>query len=354
MSAYRCKTRHGSPGACSNGYYISDLTIGNLVFPLFHNVFWLVNNIDKVKSIARFEKILLQDISEPGIQVEPEYVELLYHFLKKTPDSNAPKFTNERQEIISIGEKKDQAAELQTKRDTLVAANDRLTNLYLFDPSALPPDEFIKRRREISAQIEEIDRALETLSEHTTSPHIFSLQQMDMGGFSTILEYITKSPKTSFHQLLLETPKEDIHAFMSTMLSRIYMVDGRVTRLWFANDLSISFSYNTPPAYAQNKCTLCGQRMQYSIGCRARTLTISGKKYRRIVVGDANDSLSNRIKKCPDCGAAPGVWHHALCPRESCPVCGLPIISCEHSQKTLWEKPDQSSTKTKMKPLGAN
>ncbi|MBR9700385.1 hypothetical protein GOV11_00800 [Candidatus Woesearchaeota archaeon] len=41
------------------------------------------------------------------------------------------------------------------------------------------------------------------------------------------------------------------------------------------------------------------------------------------------ECVENPDRRCRDCGALPGKFHHSGCDIEECPVCGHQIISCE-------------------------
>jgi hypothetical protein len=69
------------------------------------------------------------------------------------------------------------------------------------------------------------------------------------------------------------------------------------------------------------KCTDCRQEMLKSNGCTIKKLMPLDPVARIPHDGD---------RKCHDCGAAPGKFHHFGCDMEKCPTCGGQIISCGH------------------------
>ena len=73
-------------------------------------------------------------------------------------------------------------------------------------------------------------------------------------------------------------------------------------------------------------CPDCKQRMLKADGCLFPYITIEGKDYKRIKYGD--DGMDNG-RRCHDCGCKPGHIHHLGCDMETCPQCGLQLISCE-------------------------
>ena len=70
-------------------------------------------------------------------------------------------------------------------------------------------------------------------------------------------------------------------------------------------------------------CDVCGQDPLNSKGCRVGTIFAAGRKYKRIpFYGDPG-------KRCYDCNALSGHFHHWGCDDERCPVCGGQLIGCD-------------------------
>lgn len=75
------------------------------------------------------------------------------------------------------------------------------------------------------------------------------------------------------------------------------------------------------------RCTVCGDVMLRSIGCSCKSVKINGKVYERVRYG--NEEVEWEDDRCHDCGAEPGLLHHAGCDVEECPVCGNQLTSCD-------------------------
>ena len=75
------------------------------------------------------------------------------------------------------------------------------------------------------------------------------------------------------------------------------------------------------------KCECCGLVMRSSKGCTYPMVEYSGKKYWRQKVGD--EGWVKPGKRCGDCGALYGYFHHPGCDLERCPVCGDQLLSCD-------------------------
>lgn len=74
-------------------------------------------------------------------------------------------------------------------------------------------------------------------------------------------------------------------------------------------------------------CEYCGQEMITAKGCTFTKIRLAnGKVYERMKVGD--EGWVDMGKRCPDCGAMYGGYHHFGCDIEHCPVCGRQQLGC--------------------------
>lgn len=77
------------------------------------------------------------------------------------------------------------------------------------------------------------------------------------------------------------------------------------------------------------KCHCCGNEMLTAKGCTFKYVqTDDGKSVKRNKVGD--EGWVDVGKRCPDCGAMYGYYHHPYCDVERCPVCGSQLLMCDH------------------------
>lgn len=76
-------------------------------------------------------------------------------------------------------------------------------------------------------------------------------------------------------------------------------------------------------------CDVCKTEMVGGPGCSlAEYDDIPGGPYPRIPVGDPRDFEPGTDRRCHDCAAPPGTYHHPGCDAERCPRCGYQAISC--------------------------
>lgn len=88
------------------------------------------------------------------------------------------------------------------------------------------------------------------------------------------------------------------------------------------------------------KCKCCKLEMIESDGCLIEKVSIAGKEYDRIKVGDDMDFYQGNEDeelRCHDCGAKLGHYHHYGCDAERCPSCYEQLIGCECEDMTFEE-----------------
>lgn len=98
------------------------------------------------------------------------------------------------------------------------------------------------------------------------------------------------------------------------------------------------------------KCMKCDREMFSANGCSIGTVTVNGKVFNRIRVGDPGDfdEGENKTIRCHDCNALYGHFHHWGCDAERCPVCGHQLISCDCGNATA--RPEEPAPKVRARP----
>lgn len=88
------------------------------------------------------------------------------------------------------------------------------------------------------------------------------------------------------------------------------------------------------------KCIVCKLEMTLAAGCLASHIRCNGTRYERIKVGEeaVKTPYGDSERRCPDCNAKEGHYHHAGCDLEICPACGLQLANCNCADVCIKEE----------------
>ena len=125
----------------------------------------------------------------------------------------------------------------------------------------------------------------------------------------------------------------------------VYSLDGKVNTILPIKKYEATLLYLTGESYMEKcskkrrkknenlpKCEICKKEMSIVKGCSVDTISIEGKTYERIKVGDVYDlaeGIEDEEFRCHDCNAQNGHYHHWGCDNERCPACKQQLINCE-------------------------
>lgn len=85
-------------------------------------------------------------------------------------------------------------------------------------------------------------------------------------------------------------------------------------------------------------CRDCEQEMTTAEGCTADAVRLRGEIFPR-----SRYTYARPGRRCGDCGARRGRFHHLGCDVERCPKCHQQLIGCGCSWSRSWEDEDAES-----------
>lgn len=237
-SIYACSRRRHESTACDNKY-VSDATIGPFIINYVANIIRAKETIGKSTTIDMLERRLLKgDVFSSVASIEREGIVDLYNLLK----SGSTGLEYKPKSVFAEDGSGNEIEYLQEQRRKTEIALNRMKSLYLFDESGISKSEYIKERQKLIDQIEDLEKRIsvlqtpdnnETYSEEfeAKASYFVMVERLLSGQHIDYVKYIKgidpKVPRNFFHQII----------------NKIYITDGRVSSIEFANGMTHKFSY---------------------------------------------------------------------------------------------------------------
>ena len=237
-SIYACSRRRHESTACDNKY-VSDATIGPFIINYVANIIRAKETIGKSTTIDMLERRLLKgDAFSSVASIEREGIVDLYNLLK----SGSTGLEYKPKSVFAEDGSGNEIEYLQEQRRKTEIALNRMKSLYLFDESGISKSEYIKERQKLIDQIEDLEKRIsalqtpdnnETYSEEfeAKASYFVMVERLLSGQHIDYVKYIKgidpKVPRNFFHQII----------------NKIYVTDGRVSSIEFANGMTHKFSY---------------------------------------------------------------------------------------------------------------
>lgn len=237
-SLYACSRRRHESTACDNKY-VSDATVGPFIINYVANIIRAKETMGKSTTIDMLERRLLKgDAFSSVASIEREGIVDLYNLLK----SGSTGLEYKPKSVFAEDGSGNEIEYLQEQRRKTEIALNRMKSLYLFDESGISKSEYIKERQKLIEQIEDLEKRIsvlqtpdnnETYSEEfeAKASYFIMVERLLSGQYIDYVKYIKgidpKVPRNFFHQII----------------NKIYITDGRVSSIEFANGMTHKFSY---------------------------------------------------------------------------------------------------------------
>lgn len=146
VSIYYCPG-HANHWHCTNGAYISDVTIGDAIFQVLYNAYSLETKAPYIKAEEELEAIINVGLS--GI-VLTNGGQLFQRFIRGAAVSSA-KIYKEKEDAAAM------AAGIREKKEKVLRAIERLKDLYLYSDSEMTPQEYSAARGKLEKELDKIE-----------------------------------------------------------------------------------------------------------------------------------------------------------------------------------------------------
>lgn len=243
-SIYAC-TRKRRFNDCDNKY-ISDVTIAPFVLNYIANILKAQNNFGKSTSIETFERKLLRGkMFEDVEHIERIGLTEMYDILKRGNLSDAV-YSTRLQDTIDEQAIIDERNLLSVEKRKKERALARLKSLYLYNDDAISERDYIIEKKTLTDSIERIDKRLEEI-ERNSSQHFTMTDDEFMTKASVFImtHHLQGKRYIEFEKLIRKIDSRVIKDFVSSVVQKVVIKNGRVMSIRFRNGIEHNFLYKT-------------------------------------------------------------------------------------------------------------
>ena len=239
-SVYGCRTRRNNSSKCSNKY-ISDNVLGPFVFNF-------VANIIKAKEIAgprtsdgTIEARLLKGKAFWNVGgIEAEGLHELCDMLRsgKTGIEYKPRT------VFSDDENRIRERELlESRRRKDEIALNRLRSLFLFADGDMSEKEYFIQRQELLDDMAEAEARLKEIVGDDAEELTTDQEFLDQASYFIMVEKLLDEKEIDYEKYIRGIEPEIPRSFIQKIISRIEVIDGRVSAITFSNGITTQFQY---------------------------------------------------------------------------------------------------------------
>ncbi|MBQ6937391.1 MAG: recombinase family protein [Clostridia bacterium] len=237
-SIYACSRRRNEADACDNKY-VSDATIGPFIINYVANIIRARETIGKSTTMDMLERRLLKGEAFSSVaSVEREGIAALYELLK----SGSTGLEYKPKSIFTDDGSGDEIEYLQEQhRKTEIALN-RMKSLYLFDESGISESEYIIERQKLIEQMENLEKRISVLQTPDNN-ETYSEEFEAKASYFVMVERLLSGQYIDYAKYIKGIDPKVPRSFFQQIINKIYITDGRVSSIEFANGMTHKFSY---------------------------------------------------------------------------------------------------------------
>lgn len=235
-SRYTCITSGGTK-RCSN--YVSDIIIGPFIFNYVSNLIRLQERITPKHSTRDMERALLRgNAFIDVVGIDNDGLKETYFALTNGMPGQEYSLVVDDGNLVSNLE----VERLQREKAKYEKALTRLEDLYLFGEDGISQKDYIFKKRDIQAKLEEIEKGIEDLQKKDV---ITSDAFIDNARHFLITKEMQQTRNVDYRELDALVGREALSDFIHTIIDRIVVVDKRVQSITFRNGITHTFAYKS-------------------------------------------------------------------------------------------------------------
>lgn len=238
-SVYACVDRRKRKG-CTNKY-VSDVTLGPFIFNFVANILRVRQNGSERTDLAVLERKLLRgDEIFSGVSIDPSSLESLKSAILSGSKEQLYQPPNVfRSADAPLGQKE----LLENRRRKDEAALSRLQSLFLYGDESIPEKEYIIERHRIMKDLEETNEKLAAMMPDVLEDNTSDEDLQRKASYYIMAEQLLSDRNVDYEKHIRNIDPSIPRNFITTIIDKITIADGKVSEITFQNGLSVKFNY---------------------------------------------------------------------------------------------------------------
>ncbi|MGL5675961.1 MAG: recombinase zinc beta ribbon domain-containing protein, partial [Cellulosilyticaceae bacterium] len=242
-SRYVCYKQQGK--LCSN--FISDITLLPFMLNYIANFIHLQERITSKHTLRDVERMLLRGEAFTQVAgIDKKSLEKTYLCFAQgfeDEDFDKPEVKEHLPSAVDM-----ELEDLKANKKKYDTALQRLQDLYLFSSESMAEKDFIFKKRDITAQLTQIDERIHELQKKQVSVEpVADLSWTTQASYFLMTQELTKKRHINYRDVVASIDADLIHAFMQAVIERIQVEDKKIISITFRNGLEHTFAYKEKP-----------------------------------------------------------------------------------------------------------
>lgn len=238
-SLYVCTSRR-TYRACS-APYASEVIVGPFVFQYIANIIQATKNRKKIASAAELESALLRGNAFQGVRcINPEDLNVILQAIR------SPAAVSGSSSYIPAPIKEEprpDLTELRKEEQKYSRALERLKNAFLFDDTAIPENEYLSTRSELTEKLTQVRNKIAD-AEEDSFEHVSKLSFVNSASSFLVSCKIQSGEEIDYQTLAASVDPKVLKDFVNLVLDHVTVKKARPSEIVFKNGLRNRFVWN--------------------------------------------------------------------------------------------------------------
>ena len=231
--------QHAESATACSGKSVSDPIVGEFVFNYILNMLNAQKSFSAISSPSILQqRLLMGDTFQSIAFIEPDGLNDLYNMLLSGNISGEIYGNDANFKVSDSG-----LSNLQSKKQKLERALDRLTNLYLYSDTAISEREYIVQKTKLTDSLDEINEQIGFIGSDGYRQAISDNLLIERASQFIIAQKLSDRNYISYKRLAMSVEATVLQSFVRGIIDNIIIDCGHVKQITFRNGLAHIFVY---------------------------------------------------------------------------------------------------------------